>query len=166
MKKPKINNMLIAFVAIIVFIFVLIYYVSSRPNVPTISEPLPVGITMIKSPLSISTNTPTKEWKNININYPINSISAESQLEQEVDSLVERKASLEENIDKLKKENKALSDINYTSKMELIRFFERNRIKDIILSASIGATISFFLTLMFSIPVVRKKITQLFRDDN
>jgi hypothetical protein len=84
---------------------------------------------------------------------------------QEIDFLQRQKTALEEHVKKLENENKRLSEINHETKRELAKFFERNRYKDIILSAIVGAFTSALLIFILGLPLVKNKITQYFFDE-
>ena len=87
-------------------------------------------------------------------------------LRVEIRQLEVRKKDLEENIKLLRKENNRLSNMSYDTQVAIIKFVEKNRIRDMIGSAFIGAFVSVILTFILGMPVVRDKIYNYFWEDN
>ena len=84
------------------------------------------------------------------------------ELEREIKFLEQRKRSLNENVTELTKNNSQLSKSNREIQEQIIKFVERNRFFDIMLSAFIGALVSVGLSYSLSIPNVREKIKNYF----
>jgi len=177
MKKLKWVNVLHLFLTILVLVAVgvFIYYYSFQPNVPkpqmeiyasdqmlTVKTSKKISKGNINNNSSMAPNTVEPKFS---FNLGVSQFDEYLDLSNKVDFLERRKLALETNIENLEKENKRLSDVNYATKVELINFFERNRLKDILLSALISAIISCVLTFILSRRIVADRIEKYFFKD-
>lgn len=83
----------------------------------------------------------------------------------EIDQLQFHKKNLKEKILRLEKENDRLGKINFDLQKTIIEFVEKNRIRDILSGAFVGAIVSAILTFILGIPQIRKKIIDYFSQE-
>jgi len=96
---------------------------------------------------------------NISTENKINELKAEKdRLNNEISALKFNKIALEGDVSQLIEQRDKLSKISHDMQSAIIKFVEKNRIRDMLASAFIGALVSVLLTFILSRPLIRSTV--------